>query len=100
MTLGAAAAAQLRFIVWCKDCQHQVEPDPGELAEEYGAASTVLDRSQRLVWSKCGSREIDTVVTRTKRRREDFSRGPTPPLINRSAGVVTPIMPNAAIVAR
>jgi hypothetical protein len=29
MTLGGAAAAQLRFIVWCKDCQHQVEPDPG-----------------------------------------------------------------------
>ena len=99
MTLGAAAAAQLRFIVWCKDCQHQVEPDPGELAEGYGAASTVLDWSQRLVWSKCGSREIDTVVTRTKRRRR-FHRDPTPPLINRSAGVVTPIMPNAAIVAR
>ena len=28
MTLGGAAAAQVRLIVWCKDCQHQVEPDP------------------------------------------------------------------------
>jgi hypothetical protein len=40
MTLGGAAAAQLRFIVWCKDYQHQVEPDPGEMAERYGAANS------------------------------------------------------------
>jgi hypothetical protein len=26
MTLGNAAAAKVRLIVWCKDCQHQVEP--------------------------------------------------------------------------
>jgi hypothetical protein len=38
MTLGNAAAARVRFIVWCKDCQHQVEPDPGEMAQRYGAA--------------------------------------------------------------
>jgi hypothetical protein len=24
MTLGRAAAAKVRLIVWCKDCQHQV----------------------------------------------------------------------------
>jgi hypothetical protein len=24
MTLGGAAAARVRFIVWCKECQHQV----------------------------------------------------------------------------
>jgi hypothetical protein len=41
MTLGGAAAAQLRFIVWCKDCQHQVEPDPAEMDQRYGAATTV-----------------------------------------------------------
>jgi len=29
MTLGNAAAARVRSIVWCKACQHQVEPDPG-----------------------------------------------------------------------
>jgi hypothetical protein len=32
MTLGKAAAAQVRLIVWCKACQHQVEPDPAEVA--------------------------------------------------------------------
>jgi hypothetical protein len=30
MTLGVAAAASVRLIVWCKECQHQVEPDPAE----------------------------------------------------------------------
>jgi hypothetical protein len=29
MTLGNAAATRVRLIVWCKECQHQVEPDPG-----------------------------------------------------------------------
>jgi hypothetical protein len=33
MTLGHAAAARVRLIVWCKDCQHQVEPDPAEMAQ-------------------------------------------------------------------
>jgi len=30
--LDSAAAAQVRLIVWCKDCGHQVEPDPAETA--------------------------------------------------------------------
>jgi hypothetical protein len=37
MTLGAAAAAQVRLIVWYKACQRQVEPDPTEMAARYGA---------------------------------------------------------------
>ena len=28
MTLGNAAAARVRLIVWCRDCAHQFEPDP------------------------------------------------------------------------
>jgi hypothetical protein len=36
MTLGNAARARVRFIVWCKACQHQVEPDPAEQAERHG----------------------------------------------------------------
>jgi hypothetical protein len=32
-TLGSSAAAGVRFIVWCKACSHQVEPDPAEQAE-------------------------------------------------------------------
>ena len=43
MTLGDAAAAQVRLIVWCKECQHQVEPDPAETAQRYGTATPVPD---------------------------------------------------------
>jgi hypothetical protein len=68
MTLGAAAAAQVRLIVWCKACQHHVEPDPAEMAARYGADTSVLDWRERLVCSKCGGRRADMVVTRTKRR--------------------------------
>jgi hypothetical protein len=68
MTLGATAAAQVRLIVWWKACQHQVEPDPAEMAARYGAATSVLDWRQRLVCSRCGSRQVDMVVTGTKRR--------------------------------
>jgi hypothetical protein len=68
MTLGNAAAAKVRLIVWCKACQHQVEPDPTEMAERYGAETTVPDWRERLVCSRCGSREIDMVVTVSERR--------------------------------
>jgi hypothetical protein len=37
MTLGNAAAAQVRLIVWCLATRRQVEPDPAALAERYGA---------------------------------------------------------------
>jgi len=49
MTLGNAAAARVRLIVWCKECQHQVEPDPAEMAARYGAETPVLDWRERLV---------------------------------------------------
>ena len=45
MTLGNAAAARVRLIVWCKDCRHRVEPDPAEMAARYGAEMTVPDWS-------------------------------------------------------
>jgi hypothetical protein len=67
MTLGVAAAAGVRLIVWCKECQHQVEPDPAEMAAWYGAETSVLDWRQRLVCSQCGGREVDMVLTGTKR---------------------------------
>jgi hypothetical protein len=35
MTLGSAAAAQVRLVVWCLDCHHQVEPNPAEMAERW-----------------------------------------------------------------
>ncbi len=45
MTLGNAAVAHLRLIVWCLNCRHQVEPDPVEMAKRYGADMTVLART-------------------------------------------------------
>src|SRR5215470_6149083 len=68
MTLGNAARARVRLIVWCKACQHQVEPDPAEMAERYGADTAVPEWRERLFCSKCGSREFDMVVTGTARR--------------------------------
>jgi hypothetical protein len=68
MTLGNAAAACVRLIVWCKACGHQVEPDPAEMARKYGAETSVLDWRDRLLCSECGNRAIDMVVTGTERR--------------------------------
>src|SRR5690242_479017 len=39
-TLGSSAAAGVRLIVWCRECGHQVEPDPAEQARRYGAEMT------------------------------------------------------------
>jgi len=36
MTLGSAAAAHVRFMVWCKACGYRSEPDPAEQARWYG----------------------------------------------------------------
>jgi len=67
MTLGGAAAAGVRIIVWCKACQHQIEPDPAELAERYGVGVLVLDWRDRLGCSRYGSRDIDMVLTGERR---------------------------------
>jgi hypothetical protein len=68
MTLGIAAHAKVRLIVWCKACGHQVEPDPAEMAQQYGAVTSVLDWRNRLVCSSYGNRAVDMVVTGTERR--------------------------------
>jgi Zn finger protein HypA/HybF involved in hydrogenase expression len=68
-TLGSTAAAHLRLIVWCKDCHHRVEPDPAEMAARHGAETTVPDWRERLVCSQCGSRNVDMVVSGTRRRQ-------------------------------
>jgi hypothetical protein len=48
MTLGRAATAKVCLIVWCRDCQHQVEPDPAEHAARYGAELPVGQAAQML----------------------------------------------------
>jgi hypothetical protein len=68
MTLGNAAKAGVRLIVWCRDCGRQIEPDPAEMAERYGADTAVPDWCGRLVCSECGSRHVDMVVSGTGRR--------------------------------
>ena len=73
MMLGVAAAAGVRLIVWCKECRHQVEPNPAEMATRYGAETSVLDWRERLVCSRCGGRQVDMVVTGTKRRGDQPS---------------------------
>jgi hypothetical protein len=65
-TLGSTAAAGARLIVWCRDCRHQVEPDPAAMAERYGAEMTIPDWHKRLVCGQCGSRKIDFVITGAK----------------------------------
>jgi hypothetical protein len=32
-----------RLIVWYRDCSHQVEPDPAEMATRYGAKTPMPD---------------------------------------------------------
>jgi hypothetical protein len=49
-TLGSTAAAHARLIVWCRDCRHQVEPDPAAMAERYGAETTRLRRGYEGWW--------------------------------------------------
>jgi hypothetical protein len=68
MTLGNAAPAQVRLIVWCLECRHQVEPDPVEMAERYGAETSVPDWHERLVCGRCGGRRVDMVVSGAERR--------------------------------
>jgi len=74
-------AAKVRLIVWCKACQHQVEPNLAEMAARYGSETTVLDwrERQRLVCSKCGSREINMAVRPGRsgeRRQLDVAAAP------------------------
>jgi len=66
-TLGSTASAGARIVVWCKTCNHQIEPDPGELAARYGADMPVRDWHKRLVCSRCGGREVDFVLTGARR---------------------------------
>ena len=66
-TAGSTAAAGVRLIAWCKACQHQVEPDPAEMAARYGAETPVLDWRERLVCSQCGGHQVDMVVTGERR---------------------------------
>jgi hypothetical protein len=49
-------------------CDHRREPDPAEQARWYGPETPVLEWRARLVCSKCGSRDVDMVVSGARRR--------------------------------
>jgi hypothetical protein len=66
-TLGSTAAAGVRIVVWCRACGYRVEPDPAAMAERYGAATSVPEWGKRLICSRCGGREVDFVLTGTRR---------------------------------
>jgi len=61
----AVFAAQVRLIVWCKECQHQGKPDPAEIAARCGEETSILDWREQPVCSRCKSRAVDMVVTGT-----------------------------------
>jgi hypothetical protein len=48
LTLGQAYTAKVRLIVWYRTCLHRFEPDTATLAEQQGAATTVLAWARRL----------------------------------------------------
>jgi hypothetical protein len=66
-TLGSTAAAGARLIVWCRDCRHQVKPDPAEQAARHGTDLAVIDWVKRLKCSECGGRQVDFVLTGARR---------------------------------
>jgi hypothetical protein len=68
MTLGNAAKAGVRLIVWCRECGRQDRADPAEMAQCYCAETAVPDWRERLVCSGCGGRQVDMVVSGTERR--------------------------------
>jgi hypothetical protein len=80
MTLGNAAAARVRLIVWCKACGHRAEPDAAEIAQRYGGETTVPEWRARLVCSHCGSRDCRYGGDRDRARRDRPLRGATSPL--------------------
>ena len=65
-----------RLIEWCRDCDHQVEPEPAKLARLFGPATTVFDWSKRLVCSRGRSHDADMVVV-TGTERNECWRGET-----------------------
>ena len=62
-TLGTTARAYLLLRVWCEDCQHRVNLDPGKQAERHGQDLAVPEWASRLTCSRCGSRWVDFIVT-------------------------------------
>ena len=59
---------EVRLVVQSKDCSYLFDPDPVAMAARYGANTSFSTGTSRLVCSQCGGREVDMVLTGTKRR--------------------------------
>jgi hypothetical protein len=78
MTLGNAAAARVRLIVWCRACQHQVEPAPAEMGARYGADTSVLEWRSGSCARSAAARSISwTSITRQQKGRRSRVSGPS-----------------------
>ena len=66
MTLGNAAPAGVRLVVWCRGCGRQVEPTLAKWSSATAPRQPVPDWHARLACSGCGSRQVDFVVIRTE----------------------------------
>jgi hypothetical protein len=104
MTLGNAAATLVRLIVWRRDCGHQVEPGPAEVAARVWRERLVCSKQQAsgrfVVSGPSGEREqwplcytwnmrayrlfslaldgLDCLITSTRLRVLDWVWGPEP----------------------
>lgn len=63
LTLGQALTARVRLVVWCKRCNHQVEPDIAEQVARCGPEMTAIEWTRRLRCSNCGAQDADFVVS-------------------------------------
>jgi hypothetical protein len=88
MTLGNAARTRVEVQGLP---QHPSRAQSGGMAERYGADTAVSEWRERLVCSKCGSREIDMVVTGTARREGGLGSGTSPMSATTSAAVGFPL---------
>jgi hypothetical protein len=61
--------------VWCSYCRYQAEPNPAEMAEPFGAETTVPDWAKRLVCRECESRNVSFVGSGSKHILLDHMSG-------------------------
>jgi hypothetical protein len=65
-SLGGTARNHSQLIVWCKGCRHHVifmPEDIARFATSYGDDTILLEWARRLRCSKCGSADVDSVVS-------------------------------------
>lgn len=67
-TLGTMARGSHDLFARCNSCLHQISFGPAEMAvfaERYGPDTLLYGWAKRLRCSRCGSRDVDSVVSGT-----------------------------------